>query len=800
MKKIAIYILLIILSTILLSANIEIKAGPLYKRKIPDIDTYIYNKKPDTCYDTESYMYVGHFGDRIYHILMYFDLSSIKEFQECDIEILEARLYLYKFGQGFSDSSSISIGIYRVTKSFYHATWKDAKKGEESWDHEGGDYDSSMYGSFVVEESDRVGIWISSDITSLVRYWYKTGGNKGLLLKVCRGSGWIAVYTRNFGDSSKHPYLLIKYRYKVNIIAPSSITLMRGESKKVTITISGSCPVGSTLHLSAMNLPSGVSATFTPSSFTPSSGGWSKSISLTISASNTASIVSNHPIKIKVTGYGVYEEKTIQLNIVSGDFSMSFNPSTITVAQGGSGSSTLQVSFSGGFTGPVTLSVKSKPSGFTVTFSPSSITPGSSATVTVNVASSVSPGTHTVVIKGTGGGKTATASLLVTVTQVPFNFDLQASPNTLNLNAGQQAVVTITATLVSGTAQPLSLTLSGLPAGTSYNFNPATITPTGSSTLIIDTSNLDGDYTIIVTASGGGVSKQTTIQLHVTKQQPFDFTISVSPSSVEINQGESTTVVITVTKTSGTAKPVTLTLIGLPSGASYSFNPSSVTPTGSSVLTINAGSAKGSYTLLVKGTADGVEKTATFTLTIKEKKCIIATATYGSEVSGEVNLLRRFRDNVVLNSYAGRQFYVAFNAFYYSWSPYVAQIIHENGWLKTPFKIVLYPLIGALLLATNIVQPIIFLNQELAVYLAGTIISILLGIIYIASIISLYIRFDFRGYIRKSIYLSILSLVLCIVVQFLSISILLTILTSIYILLVMMSTSLIIIHNLSKFL
>jgi len=798
MKKI--YILLIILSTILLSASIEIKAGPLYKRKIPDIDTYIYNKKPDTCYDTESYMYVGHFGDRIYHILMYFDLSSIKEFQECDIEILEARLYLYKFGQGFSDSSSISIGIYRVTKSFYHATWKDAKKGEESWDHEGGDYDSSMYGSFVVEESDRVGIWISSDITSLVRYWYKTGGNKGLLLKVCRGSGWIAVYTRNFGDSSKHPYLLIKYRYKVNIIAPSSITLMRGESKKVTITISGSCPVGSTLHLSAMNLPSGVSATFTPSSFTPSSGGWSKSISLTISASNTASIVSNHPIKIRVTGYGVYEEKTIQLNIVSGDFSMSFNPPTITIAQGGSGSSTLQVSFSGGFTGPVTLSVKSKPSGFTVTFSPSSITPGSSATVTVNVASSVSPGTHTVVIKGTGGGKTATASLLVTVTQVPFNFDLQASPNTLNLNAGQQAVVTITATLVSGTAQPLSLTLSGLPSGTSYNFNPATITPTGSSTLTIDTSNLDGDYTIIVTASGGGVSRQTTIQLHVTKQQPFDFTISVSPSSVEINQGESTTVVITVTKTSGTAKPVTLTLIGLPSGASYSFNPSSVTPTGSSVLTINAGSAKGTYTLLVKGTADGVEKTATFTLTIKEKKCIIATATYGSEVSGEVNLLRRFRDNVVLNSYAGRQFYIAFNAFYYSWSPYIAQIIHENSWLKTPFKIILYPLIGALLLATNIVQPIIFLNQELAVYLAGTIISILLGIMYIASIVSLYIRFDFRGYIRKSIYLSILSLVLCIVVQFLSISILLTIFTSIYILLVMMSTSLIIIHSLSKFL
>jgi len=391
--------------------------------------------------------------------------------------------------------------------------------------------------------------------------------------------------------------------------------------------------------------------------------------------------------------------------------------------------------------------------------------------------------------------------LLAQIPPQTFDFNLQALPQTISVTAGQQVTITVKATLVSGTAKQITLSLTGLPSGTNYNFNPQKITPTSTSTLTIDTTNLDGTYTLTITGTGGGISKQTIVTLSVSKiVEIFDFTISVSPSTVEVNQGESTTVVITVTKTSGTAKPVTLTLIGLPSGASYSFNPTTVTPTGSSVLTINAGSAKGSYTLLVKGTADGVEKTAVFTLTIKEKKCIIATATYGSEVSGEVNLLRRFRDNVVLNSYAGRQFYVAFNAFYYSWSPYIAQIIHENGWLKTPFKIVLYPLIGSLLLGVNAVDPVMFLSQELAVYLAGTIISILLGLIYLLPMFMLFGSKISLKFSKYSIYISIAILILCVVVQILCLAFPLTVLSSIYVLSVIIMAPLVVLrlHDILK--
>jgi len=491
-----------------------------------------------------------------------------------------------------------------------------------------------------------------------------------------------------------------------------------------------------------------------------------------------------------------YRPKLIVTYETPGDFSMSFNPPTITVSQGSSGSSTLQVSFSGGFSGPVTLSVQSKPSGFTVEIT---LHPGTgTATVAVSVASTVSPGTYSVVIRGSDGGKVHTATLTVNV--VATGFTLAINPPSINIQQGSSGTASITVNPMGGFSQTVTLSVQSKPSGFTVTINPSSITPgsTATITISVDSTVSPGTYSVVIRGAGGGKTATASLSITVT-EIPFDFTISVSPSSVEINQGESTTLVVTVTKTSGTAKTVSLTLIGLPSGASYSFNPSSVTPTGSSVLTINSGSAKGTYTLLVKGTADGLEKTATFTLTIKEKKCIIATVTYGSEVSNEVNLLRRFRDDIVLNSYAGQQFYKAFNAFYYSWSPYIAQIIHENGWLKTPFKTILYPLIQTLLVSTNIAQPTTPLNQELTVYLAGTMISAMLGIIYLLPILTLFKSRTGLKYNKYSIYIPITTLILCVIAQILCLTFPLTLLTSIYVLSIIIATPSIILRIVGKY-
>jgi len=102
------------------------------------------------------------------------------------------------------------------------------------------------------------------------------------------------------------------------------------------------------------------------------------------------------------------------------DFSVSASPSSLTVAQGSSGTSTITVGSLNGFSSAVTLSASGLPSGVTASFSPNPITPptgGSAAsTLTVNAAAGAATGTSTVTVTGTSGATTHGASLSLTVT------------------------------------------------------------------------------------------------------------------------------------------------------------------------------------------------------------------------------------------------------------------------------------------------------------------------------------------------------------------------------------------------
>jgi len=76
--------------------------------------------------------------------------------------------------------------------------------------------------------------------------------------------------------------------------------------------------------------------------------------------------------------------------------------------------------------------------------------------------------------------------------------------------------------------------------------------------------------------------------------------------------------------------------------------------------------------------------------------CLIATATFGSELSPEVQQLRELRDNTLLKTESGSTFMTAFNQFYYSFSPYIADYERENLVFKEAVKLVITPLITSL--------------------------------------------------------------------------------------------------------
>ena len=76
--------------------------------------------------------------------------------------------------------------------------------------------------------------------------------------------------------------------------------------------------------------------------------------------------------------------------------------------------------------------------------------------------------------------------------------------------------------------------------------------------------------------------------------------------------------------------------------------------------------------------------------------CLIATATFDSELAPQVQKLREIRDSKLLQTESGSQFISSFNQFYYSFSPYVADYERENPIFKEIVKIGITPMITTL--------------------------------------------------------------------------------------------------------
>jgi hypothetical protein len=96
------------------------------------------------------------------------------------------------------------------------------------------------------------------------------------------------------------------------------------------------------------------------------------------------------------------------------NFSISASPNSVTVAQGSSGTSTITITPSNGFSGNVTLSASGLPSGVTAIFNPNPAT--TTSTLTLTATATAATGTVTVTISGTSGALTNSTNLSLTVT------------------------------------------------------------------------------------------------------------------------------------------------------------------------------------------------------------------------------------------------------------------------------------------------------------------------------------------------------------------------------------------------
>jgi subtilase family serine protease len=96
------------------------------------------------------------------------------------------------------------------------------------------------------------------------------------------------------------------------------------------------------------------------------------------------------------------------------------------------------------------------------------------------------------------------------------------------------------------------------------------------------------------------------------------FSISASPATVSVAQGSAGTSTITSAVTGGFDSAISLSATGQPAGVTVSFNPTSITGAGTSVMTITVAltTVTGTYKITVTGTAGGTTKTASITLKV----------------------------------------------------------------------------------------------------------------------------------------------------------------------------------------
>ena len=471
---------------------------------------------------------------------------------------------------------------------------------------------------------------------------------------------------------------------------------------------------------------------------------------LTFTVATTSAVEpGSYPITISGTSSSVTHSYYVILVVeATGDFNIAASQDTLAVNQGETGSVTITVTSTGGFASKTNLKwewIGTTPTGVTPSLSPTFVTPTSggskTSTLKIETTSSATLGTFNIMVTGTSYPKVHNVNVTVEIKSIA-TFTVQASPASRSVYPGQSAEYTVTVATTGGYNKHIVFTLNPAPpSGISYAFSPPEVTPPSvtTSTLTVYTTSTvpTGTYTLTIQGAGDGTTDTYQVTLTVSEKTNSVISLSLDKSSIKV--GENVRLSGSISPNPGSGYVVTI---------EYSLG-GSAWSTVSTVNTASDGSytytwtppSKGSYkfrsswagSIAYNGATSGEQALTVETTPTGPPLCIIATATYGSELSPEVQFLRSFRDQQVKSTFAGDQFMVAFNAWYYSFSPQVAQFIASNVFARAVMKVLLYPLIGILHLAAMTYNAFSF-SHELGVVMAGIIASALIGLVYFSPI------------------------------------------------------------------
>jgi len=417
-----------------------------------------------------------------------------------------------------------------------------------------------------------------------------------------------------------------------------TVSLGQGSTATTTIYVADLYGFTGNVTLAASGLPSGVTASFSPN---PTTG----SAIMTLVATSSATL-GQSMVTVTGTSGPLTATTTVALGVYAPSFTLG-SSSSVSIGQGSSGSSYVDVIPQYGFSGNVSLSVSGLPAGVTALFSPNPTNEYSSLSL---AASSTAPvGQYTVTIKGVSGSLSATTTLTLGIYAPSFTV---GTYSTVTLGQGTSSTTYVYVTPQYGFSGSVNLSIANLPAGVTGSFSPNPTTGYSSLTLQASASASLGQYTATITGTSGNQTASTPISIGV-----FTPTFTLSNSgSIAIGQGTSTTEYLYIDSQYGFAGNVNFTVSGLPAGvtASFSPNPSSY----STILTLTASgtAAVGASNLTITGTSGG--QTATTVVSLGVYTPTFTLYDYGNVTLGQggsnttpvfINPLYGFSGNVSLS-------------------------------------------------------------------------------------------------------------------------------------------------------
>ncbi|MGA2654246.1 MAG: hypothetical protein ABSF28_27300, partial [Terracidiphilus sp.] len=216
------------------------------------------------------------------------------------------------------------------------------------------------------------------------------------------GKGTVVVAANQAGNATYAAAPQIQQSMTVN-----------GEAQTITFGAIAAQAVGTPLTLSATST-SGLAVTFTSATQTICTV---SGTTATFIASGTCTIDANQ------AGNSAYAaapmvQQSFAVNLAS-SFTLSSSPTTVSIAQGGNGTTTITLTDVGSFSGAVSLSASGLPGGVTTSFAGGSTPASQVLTLTASNTAAVTATPVTVTITGTSGSLTETTSIALTITAEP---------------------------------------------------------------------------------------------------------------------------------------------------------------------------------------------------------------------------------------------------------------------------------------------------------------------------------------------------------------------------------------------